>query len=734
MALQTETRAWRLHGALLAILALPGVAAGADSSLTVGDVSWTQTGTTAVLANSRASRTWTIAGTPTGGSVTTTALTAGGGPSLTAGSSDEFTLGLGPLAVDSSQFRLGSLTAAAKPQGITASFVFAPLAASGLQLGVSVLREVTLYRDVGVFEITTTLRNATPLPILLSSVSLDEIRGTSPAASAEIHAYVGGSDWRDDFRHVAFESGDFDDEGELVRFGTDGGWFFVTERRGGAASRVGRSADRTWAGADFARDLFDLGPLATAPPSYNRLENPLYPVPVRARRILPFAELVLGRVATGVYTGGAEQAPTAYAAYLTRYRQRAFPRQVLLNSFHPWSHGTDFNAATMQQQADVAATLGIDTIVLDDQWQGGPGGESGDWQWDAARFPGADPASGKPADVAAYFAARGIKLGLWMSPAEFNGASLTFQRHPQWACIPTGLATSQIADDAGLGVWDMTNPELRAYLSATVDRMIRDWGVSYFKFDFQVWVDCLLHDYNDYEEAFAAWVESLKAAHPEVTFSFDETNDQRMYAFESVARGPSWLDNAHAHTLPDGTRVSAPAQLLHDVWMAAPWIPPSSLGVGLFDGGTLDAGYAADFLLPIAALTHMTFWTDLTKLSPQDRATTAWWLGWYHDHASELGALVYRLTEQDPWDGMAGAAFQPWDPVADRGFLFVFRQAGDAPIARLQGLAPGHRYTLTNVRDGSVIGSFDAAALAAGTLDLSALGASSAAVYAVGAE
>jgi Melibiase len=721
-----------LRTAVFAILFLPVAAAACD--LSVGDVCWTRTQTGAVLANSVVSRAWTIAATPTGDSVSTTALSRAGGPNLAAPGSVEFTVGLGPAVIDSGTFRLSSLSAAVTNGGVAATFVFEPLRAAGLPIGVSIVRVVALYEKLGVYEVTMTLRNLTPAPLLLSSYSLDELRAADAAAPAEVHAYVGGSDWRDDFRHIILEMGDFDDEGEVVRFGDDAGWFFVTERRGGAASRVGRASARTWAGADFARDLFDLGPLATDPPSYNRLENPLYPIPFRARRILPFGDFVMGRIATGVYAGGAEQAPAEYVAYLTRHRQRVFRREVLLNSFHPWSHGADFNAATMQRQADVAVELGIDTIVLDDQWQGGPGGESGDWQWDAARFPGADPTTGRPADIAGYFAARGLKLGLWMSPAEFNGGSQAFQQHPQWACIPAGLVTSQIADDAGLGVWDMTNPELRAYLSRTIARIITDWGVRYFKFDFQTWVDCGLRDYNDYEEAFAQWAQSLIDEHPHVTFSFDETNDQRMFAFESVARGPSWFDNAHAHSLPDSTRVSAAAQILHDVWMAAPWIPPSTLGIGVFDDGTLDAGYSADSLLPMAALTHMTFWTDLTKLPGDVRSTTAWWLRWYHDHSSELDGLVYRLTDEDPWDGVAPAAFQPWDPRRDRGHLFVFRQSGPAPVARFQGLVPGHRYVLTDVRYGDVLGPYDAEALTAGAADFSFLATSSAKVYAVRSE
>ena len=67
-----------------------------------------------------------------------------------------------------------------------------------------------------------------------------------------------------------------------------------------------------------------------------------------------------------------------------------------------------------------------------------------------------------------------LKLGLWMSPAEFNAASQTFFSHPEWACTPIGTATSQIPDDARLGVWDFNHPAVRDYLGlAPTD--VTDW-------------------------------------------------------------------------------------------------------------------------------------------------------------------------------------------------------------------------------------------------------------------
>ncbi|HXA43079.1 MAG TPA: hypothetical protein VNV65_09245, partial [Candidatus Solibacter sp.] len=68
---------------------------------------------------------------------------------------------------------------------------------------------------------------------------------------------------------------------------------------------------------------------------------------------------------------------------------------------------------------------------------------------------------------------------------------------------------------------------------------------------------------------------------------------------------------------------------------------------------------------------------------------------------------------QDPIDGKAGLVLQPWS--GDRGYLFVFRQAG-GPTQRvaIQGVDPGRRYRLVSVRDGLVLGNFPGSVLRRG--------------------
>jgi hypothetical protein len=135
--------------------------------------------------------------------------------------------------------------------------------------------------------------------------------------------------------------------------------------------------------------------------------------------------------------------------------------------------------------------------------------------------------------------------------------------------------------------------------------------------------------------------------------------------------------------------------------------------------GTLRAPYdgvpGVDFLAPLALLTKITTWTDLTGLTPAQRDETAWWFDWYQAHRAEMGSVVYELTDRDPLAGDAWAAWQPWNGRS--GFVFAFRQA-DAPDAtatlRLHGVRADTVYRVADVRTGTVVGDFTGRQLAAG--------------------
>jgi hypothetical protein len=681
----------------LALIAGPSVARAASPSdakqaqtVHVGTAYARVSGDSVTLGDGQLVRQWSI----TGGSVRTVGLTSTNGTQWAQPAAD-FTLNLDGIPTSST---VGWSLTSARPQmhagAVEVVFDYA-LLTPGLPTGVTMTRTFALKPGRAAMSVTSTVHSSL-VPLRISAYSLDQVCAKQAGLPAEVVAYHEGSDYRLDFRHVSHPGGSFDAEGETLRVGKASGFFLVSQRRGGLMSRAQRSADGTAAiGVDWARDLFDAGPLLDSPPNYNTIGNPLYPVPVIARLVRPGETLSLGTAWTGVYAGPQGEGANSAAAAL----DAAFPwhidRTIGANSFHPWGHGSGMSGPNLEKQIAAAAKLGVERYMLDDQWQGGTRGESGDWHFDPSRYPDSNH-DGVP-DFVTDLHRHGMQLGLWMSPFEFNMKSQTYARHPLWACLPLGDVTAQIPDDAGLGAWDATNPQFQNYLLGVIDRLVKDYDVREFKFDYMTWLDCGTHDYADYEDAAYSLIHRMEVQHPNVTFEIDETNDQRMWPFESESLGPSWFDNEHNHGVD---RVS---ELLHDLWSVAPWMPTQTIGIGSYDSGSLDAGLSPNYLMPIALLSHLTFWTDFTLLTATQRRQTAWWLHWYQAHRDGVGPMVYELTSQDPLSGKDWLVLQPWH--GDSGYVFAFRQDTTASSARvkLQGVNADASYVVTDVRTGNVV-------------------------------
>jgi alpha-galactosidase len=244
------------------------------------------------------------------------------------------------------------------------------------------------------------------------------------------------------------------------------------------------------------------------------------------------------------------------------------------------------------------------------------------------------------------------------------------------------------------------------HLESTVDRAIEQWGVRYFKFDFLVWLDCIGVEPVDmyrYRDAFVAMLDRVSAAHPDVTLQIDETNDYRLFPFESLARGPSWFQNGSPPT----------NELLHNLWDLAPYVPPSSLGQDALETSDRES-VSSDYRMAVALASHLTFRSDLTTLAPDDVATTATWVARYKTLRGRLGGMVFPLLD-DPRSGKTWTALQPWDLDAHRGLLLVYRQdvAASTRSVPLRGLRGGPAsYRVTDAISGADLGVYSATQLA----------------------
>lgn len=712
-------------GGLLPGGLLPGgsVPARADHAQS-GDVSFHLSGDAIVLGNSVVERRWRR------DVLATTLLRdkrTGLQPIGPQGEHPDFSLVLDGARVSSDAMPITGIEVTPLPRfGLRVTF---SLLAPGVA---GVTRTVEAYPGVAGFASRTTVNPLTP--VALSGYTLDEVVA-GPGVAPTIHAFRAGADWRFDAGWDPLAAGDphkgdwrvetsrapgvaLEGPGEWLSLASpdDRRLFMVMERRDYASSRMAYDGRVASAVVDLSRDVVYWGPIEEDV----HTENP-GPGPARHRSLAAGRPIALEPVFTGFGTDRDDE-PWQFSRYLARHRLTPYPKAITFNT-----NNVDANRISTGAKDDVdyakflsllgaAREMGVETFIFDDGWQAA----SGDWCPDspgcleprAPRFPPRFPdatfeavrrqLAGDPGTTS-----DDVALGLWFTPMEFHPRSAAYQRSPSWACAPVGHATAALnlaqpnssSNEAGIGVW---NPEalgihpdtlepmrLVDYIEGRIRRAIETYGARYFKFDFLVWIDCAGADPADmyaYHDSFVAMVDRLQAAHPEVTFQVDETNDYRMFPFESVARGPSWFQNGS----PESHR------LLHNLWNLAPYVPGFSIGQGALGNGTDRAARGVDYLMAVALGSHITFWTEIdAKLTPGERAQVKRWTDFYKANRGSLATFTYPLVA-DPID-QGWTALQPWDPEAGRGFLLAYRQNAGNPTQRiaLRGIPAGQGFTLT---------------------------------------
>lgn len=595
-------------------------------------------------------------------------------------------------------------------------------------------RTYTTYPGIAGFEVDTEVAT----PGAFTGYTLDEV--ALPGGTATAHAFNAGYDWRGsdtpDWEPQAApfggaHTGDhrvtttaetLDAAAQWLTVDTGAQRLFqVVQRANLDSTHVAYDGTTARTHVALADDLVYLGPFE----GEVHLDNPT-PANVRTRTVAPGETLALETTFTGFALDSDDEA-WQHFRYLRDHRWSDWRPTITFNSNgvdgNRISTGAkdDMDLAEVQRQAAVARALGAETFILDDGWQAA----SGDWCPDSPQCP--EPRGAYPdrfpdeTFTSVRDAIAGMDLGLWMSPLHFNPAANAYEENPEWACAPLGqglavyntVEPDSSSNEAGLGTWNAGNDQLIAHVERSIARAITVYGARYFKFDFLVWLDCAgatdTTDAYAYREAFVAMLDRLIAAHPEVTLQVDETNDYRLFPFESVARGPSWYANGNP----------TPDQALHNLWVLAPYVPASTIGQSAL--GRLRDGHSADYLMAVALTSHLTFFNDLTTYPAEAVAAARRWSDLYAEERERFTGLVYPLLE-DPLGGTTWAALQAWDPDAQTGALLAFRQraASDTDVIALRGIRGEGSYLVREALTRETVGTFTADQLREGiavTLD-----------------
>lgn len=640
----------------------------------------------------------------------------------------DFSLSLGGVEVGSETFAVRSVDIAHLPRGGLRVTMRLAAAAGGL----AATRVAEAYPGIAGFRTQTTLLPAAP--VTLSAATLDE--AAVGAVAPTIHAFRAGADWRQPGYtgpdvSVGDPHGGTWRASQSARTGSGLGgaaqWltaasggrelFMVMERNDFPSSQADYDGSVARLRVEYARDVIILGPLE----EQAHVENPFASGDGGRQRTLqagvPFP---LEAAFTGFADHEGDEGWQFYR-YLTEHRLAPYPKAVTFNS-----NGTDSNKistgakddmdlATVREVATLARRLGVETFILDDGWQA----RSGDWQPDSPAFPeprydGSPASRFKPRFPDPRFEAvrreiAPMRLGLWMSPLHFHPSSRAGAERRAAICQPVGggLLLSNTAEpysssnEAGIVTW---GPEIVPYVESRIRDGIENWGVVYWKFDFMAWLDCAGQgDVYALHDAFLGMIDRLQRDHPGVTFQIDETNDYRLFPFESVSRSPSWFQNGSP----------APEILLHNLWNLSPYIPGFSLGQHAL-GGEHYKRHPVDTLMAAAMPSHITFFTDIRKLPPAVIDQARPWLDFYKRHRGLLAQMTYPLLE-DPLE-QRWTALQAWNPDAGRGALLAFRQDAAEPTKQiaLRNVPAGRRFDLFEGPTGRYAGTVTSARLSRG--------------------
>ena len=284
-------------------------------------------------------------------------------------------------------------------------------------------------------------------------------------------------------------------------------------------------------------------------------------------------------VALGCLRGGFSEAIEA----LTRYRRAACiqPRKdnakcsVIFNDYMNCLWGDPTEAKELPLIAS-AAKVGCEYFVIDAGWYAEANEDwsqtIGAWEPPATRWPRGLKF------VLDQVRQAGMVPGLWLEPEVAGAKSQLAKKPDNWFLMRHGkrvLKNSRY-------MLDFRNPEVRSYLDQVIARLVNEYGVGYFKMDYNVDTlqgtelnaDSFGQGLLEHNRAHLAWLEGVLSRYPDLTIENCGSGGGRMdYAMLSRLQLQSMTDQENYLKLP-AILVGASAAVLPE--QLAIWSYPSA--------------------------------------------------------------------------------------------------------------------------------------------------------------
>lgn len=297
-------------------------------------------------------------------------------------------------------------------------------------------------------------------------------------------------------------------------------------------------------------------------------------------------EFVTVPVALAASTQGFEGAISALTSHRRATRRVDGPDlPIVYNDFMNTLMGQPSSEA-LRPLISAAAEAGAEVFCIDAGWFADP--EVGDW-WDTVgewqEAPSRFDEAGLRGIIDEIHAA-GMRSGLWLEPEVVGVSSPVAQTLPDDAFFRRFGVRVREHDRYHL---DFRHPAARAHLDATVDRIVRDYGVSFLKLDYNInpgagteWQAAAAGaGLLGHIRAFGEWLDGVQRRHPELLIENCSSGAMRAdYALLARTHLQSTTDQQDFRLYPP-IAASAPASILPE--QAGNWAYPAA---GMTDAET----------------------------------------------------------------------------------------------------------------------------------------------------
>lgn len=290
------------------------------------------------------------------------------------------------------------------------------------------------------------------------------------------------------------------------------------------------------------------------------------------KELRPGERFVSVPAAMGVVIGGEDETFSALNQYRRRIRRANRDNENLPIIFNDYMNCLWADPTTEKELPiiDAAAALGCEYYCIDAGWYTDEEDwfpTIGEWIPSKTRFPNGLK------EVTDHIRSRGMVPGLWLE-IEFVGSkcALVQQVDERWFFHRHG----KIADFRGRYQLDFRNPEVRAYTRGVIDRLIKDFGIGYFKIDYNcncyagtdVDSDSLGDGLLEHNRAYLQWLDDIFETYPDLVLENCSSGGMRMdYAMlsrhtiasssdqEAYLKFPSIVANAPTGMTPEQAAV-----------------------------------------------------------------------------------------------------------------------------------------------------------------------------------